>query len=55
MASGIDPVLIRTESVLEGPYGHAVRDSLAAASLAAASLGNLETHAEEKEKEDEYH
>jgi hypothetical protein len=29
MASGIDPLLIRTESVLDGPYGHAVRASLA--------------------------
>jgi hypothetical protein len=65
MASGIDPVLIRTESVLEGPYGQAVRDSLAAASLAAASLaaaslavaplGNRETHAEEKENGHEFH
>ncbi len=31
MASGIDPVLIRTESVLDGPYAAEVRASLAAA------------------------
>jgi hypothetical protein len=31
MASGIDPVLIRTESVLDGPYAKEVRASLAAA------------------------
>src|SRR5664280_978463 len=31
MASGIDPVLIRTESVLNGPYAAEVRASLAAA------------------------
>jgi hypothetical protein len=36
MASGIDPVLIRTQSVLDGPYGAAVRDSLARASVTAA-------------------
>ena len=54
MASGIDPVVIRTESVLDGPYAHAVRDSLTSASLAATSLSNRDTHAEDKEKEDEY-
>jgi type IV secretory pathway TraG/TraD family ATPase VirD4 len=31
MASGIDPLLIRTESVLDGPYAKEVRASLAAA------------------------
>ncbi len=36
MASGIDPVLIRTESVLDGPYSQAVRASLATASLTDA-------------------
>jgi type IV secretory pathway TraG/TraD family ATPase VirD4 len=30
MASGIDPLMIRTESVLDGPHGPAVRTSLAA-------------------------
>jgi len=49
MASGIDPVLIRTESVLDGPYGQAVRDS-----LVAASLSIRETHAEEMESRHEY-
>ena len=32
MASGIDPVLIRTQSVLNGPFGEAVKASLAEAS-----------------------
>jgi type IV secretory pathway TraG/TraD family ATPase VirD4 len=38
MASGIDPVLIRTQSVLDGPYAAAVRDSLAK----ATSSGRIE-------------
>jgi hypothetical protein len=37
MASGIDPMLIRTESVLDGPYGPDVRASLADASLSRSS------------------
>jgi hypothetical protein len=36
MASGIDPVVIRTQSVLDGPHGAAVRDSLAKASMTVA-------------------
>jgi type IV secretory pathway TraG/TraD family ATPase VirD4 len=36
MASGIDPMLIRTESVLDGPYGPDVRASLADASLSTS-------------------
>jgi type IV secretory pathway TraG/TraD family ATPase VirD4 len=36
MASGIDPMLIRTESVLDGPYGPDVRASLAHASLSTS-------------------
>jgi hypothetical protein len=36
MASGVDPVLIRTQSVLDGPYGAAVRDSLSTASVSTA-------------------
>jgi type IV secretory pathway TraG/TraD family ATPase VirD4 len=35
MASGIDPVLIRTQSVLDGPYAAAVSDSLASTTLFA--------------------
>ena len=51
MASGIDPVLIRTESVLDGPYGGAVRASLAAASLRRWIPSSPESPTEEKEKE----
>jgi type IV secretory pathway TraG/TraD family ATPase VirD4 len=36
MASGIDPVVIRTQSVLDGPHGTAVRDSLAKAAVTVA-------------------
>jgi hypothetical protein len=61
MASGIDPVVIRTESVLDGPYGAAVQDSLAAAALATSSRkipdhrDRTQTEFEGEETEYEHH
>jgi type IV secretory pathway TraG/TraD family ATPase VirD4 len=53
MASGIDPVLIRTQSVLDGPHGGDVRASLATASLRAGSRAP-QSPTEEKEKDYAY-
>jgi hypothetical protein len=52
MASGIDPVLIRTQSVLDGPYGATVRDSLRAAVPTGSEPHDLD--AEQGEKNHEY-
>jgi type IV secretory pathway TraG/TraD family ATPase VirD4 len=53
MASGIDPVLIRTQSVLDGPHGGDVRASLATASLRAGSRAP-QSPTEEKEMDHGY-
>jgi type IV secretory pathway TraG/TraD family ATPase VirD4 len=54
MASGIDPVLIRTQSVLDGPYGATVRDSLRAAVPTESEPQDHDVHAETKGKPYDY-